>query len=225
MTYAHLARRATALACFLGPALSILGVILYLARPGSPGLLADEAAFNIQANNVELVALGYFGHILLIPAFFGLAALVGQRQPRLAITAAAMGLLGIAAVVGVNYQAVSIASAARSGVAIAWDIFYQNGVSAAQLAVGLIHLLYHLAKIALGVGILRTGALPRWAGALLIVAGLAQFDSIGPGMAGARVLMLLLASLCLLAVFAQVGARLWRGEGEQALAGQAAGVA
>jgi hypothetical protein len=225
MTYAQLARRATALACFLGPTLIILGVILYVARPGSPGLFADEAAINLWANNVELMTLSYFGHILLIPAFFGLTALVGQRMPRLAITAAAMGLLGLAAIISFAYQGLNIASAARNGAAISWDIFTQNGVTAAQLAAGLVHLLYHLAKIVLGVGILRTGVLPRWAGGLLILAGVLHFDSQGPGMLGVRVLTLLLTGLCLLAVYAVVGGRLWRGDEATTPARQAVGMA
>lgn len=226
MTYTHLARRATALACFLGPALLIVGSLLYLAQPGSGGLFVGPVVFNDPIHKLEWAFCNYFGLILLIPALFALAAIVGQRMQRLAVNAAAMGLLGICAALSSSYMEVYLAAVDRSGVDMSWlSLIPSSGPNPAQLIVGFPIILFFLSMVVMGYGVLRTGVLPRWAGALLIAAGLLQFDATGPQPSGLPLLTWLLAALCLAVVYAQVGARLWRGEGEPALAGQAARVA
>lgn len=88
------------------------------------------------------------------------------------------------------------------------------GISVEQLVMGLPILLYFLAHITLGIAILRTGALPKWVGGLLIASSLLHFDSTGPQPSGVPLLTGLLSALCLLTVYSLVGLRLWRGEAD-----------
>lgn len=211
--YTHLARRLTALACFLGPALLLLGSILYVVQPASGGLLADPETFNDPIHKLEWAFSGYFGHILLLPAFFALVARVGQRMPLLAITCAAMGLPGLAVAISSQNHEVSLATVDRNGMDVSWlTLVPSSGPSAAQLIVGLPIILYFLSMVILGIGVLRSSALPRWSGVPLILAGLLQFDATGPQPSGTPLLTWLLAALCLGLVYSQVGLLLWHGE-------------
>lgn len=223
MTYPRMVQRATAIACFLGPALLILGSALYTTRPSGGGIFAGSELFNDPINKLEWVLCSYFGSLLILPAYFRLVAMVGERMPRLAMTAAPMGLLGIASLIsGHNYE-VSLATVDRAGIDVSWlTLIAPSGPSAAQLLVGLPIVLYFLSLLLLGYGVLRSGALPRWAGVPLIAAGLLQFDSAGPQPSGLPLLTWLLAVLCLALVYALVGARLWRGESAPAMAGREA---
>lgn len=158
MTYPFLARRATALVCVLGPALLILGSILYTVQPGSGGLFADLETFNDPIHKLEWALCGYFAYILLVPAFLALVAMVGQRMPLQAMTCAALGLPGFAAGISASYVEVSLATVDRSGVDMSWMTLYPStGPTAAQLLVGLPIVLYFLSIIILGIGVLRSG--------------------------------------------------------------------
>jgi hypothetical protein len=245
MAYTRLAHRAQALACFLAPTLCVLAFLLFVAHLGPAGLLAGRAVFNDSINKpVNSELLLYEAHILMVPALFALAHLVGQQSPRLAVTSAVMALFGLGTVIAASYLGVHVTTAIRSGFPMNWDFFIGDGFSATEpagtqhliegvclrngnivrcgptspapvlLFVGLPILLYFMAHILLGIGVLRTGALPRWAGVLLIAAALLQFDSNGPQPSGLPLLTGLLSGLCLLVVYGLVGLRLWRGEAE-----------
>jgi hypothetical protein len=186
----------------------------------------------------------YFALILMIPAVFALTYLVGQKSPRLAVTCAAMALFGLAAVLAAHFLQLHIATAIQSGFPMNWDFFLGDSFGTSEpagteqlmegvclrngwivrcgaprlnpilMVAGLPILLYFLAHILLGVAVLRTGALPKWAGALLIAAALLHFDSTGPQPSNLPVLTGLLSSLCLLVVYCLVGLRLWSGKAD-----------
>ncbi len=244
MAYTRLAHRAQALACFLAPALFVLGSLLFVARLGPAGLFAGREVFNDTENKLEYMFFAYEAHLLMIPALFALAHFVGQKSPRLAVTCAALALFGLGSLIVNAYLELSVATAIRGGFPMNWDFFVGDTISATEpvgtqhlmegvclrngnivrcgpvgpapvlLFVGLPILLYFIAHILLGVGVLRTGVLPKWAGVLLIAAPLLQFDSNGPQPSGLPLLTSLLGALCLLVVYSLVGLRLWRGEAE-----------
>lgn len=242
MAYTRLAHRAQALACFLAPVLFVLAFLLVVARLGPASLFAEPAVFNDSENALEHSFSAYWAHLLMVPALFALAHLVGQKSPRLAVTCAVIALFGLGQLIASNELGMHVSIAVRNGFPMNWDFFIGDGFSAtepagtqhlmegvclrngnivrcgpvgpsaAQLLTGLPILLYFIALILLGVGVLRTGVLPKWAGVLLIAAALLQFDSQGPQPSGLPVLTGLLSALCLLVVYSMVGLRLWRGE-------------
>jgi hypothetical protein len=240
-----MAQRAQALACLLAPALFVLAYILLAARIG---LWASNAVFNDGDSKLAYALVAYWASLLMIPAWFALAQLVGQQSPRLAVICAVLGLAGLGVFITVAYLDLNIAIANRGGFPMNWAFFIggegfsatepagtqqliegvclrngdivrcgPSGPDALQLLIGLPIVLYFIANILLGIAVLRTGALPRWSGVLLIAFALLQFDSTGPQPSGLPLLTGLLASLCLLVVYSIVGLRLWRGAAETAI--------
>lgn len=246
MTYTRLAYRAQGMACFLAPALSMLAWLLLAANYGS--LLIAPALMNDSSNQIAWNLVSYWAYLCLIPAFFGLAHLVGQKSPNVAIICVALALLGFGVLITAHGRGLDVGIAIRDGFPINWDFFVnmdsinpgestteqliegvclrnqkivrcgEPGPSIEQLIVGLPLMLYFLANILLGVAVLRTGVLPRWSGLLLIAAGLLQFDSNGPQPSGLPLLTGFLAALCLLVVYVLAGWRLWQGQAEGAMA-------
>ncbi|MGQ0602977.1 MAG: hypothetical protein ACT4QE_14940 [Anaerolineales bacterium] len=217
MAYTRLAHRAQSLACFLAPALFVLAALMFIARLGPSGLFAGSAVFIDTGNKLEYAFYSYEAPLLMIPAMLALTSIVGQRLPRLGVMCTVLALFGLGTLIGVNYLNINMAIATRAGFPMTWDFFAnfgEPGPSSEQLITGLPIMLYFLVNPLLGIGILRTGVLPRWLGALLFVAGLLQFDSNGPQVSGLPLLTGLLAGLCLMVVYAFVGLRLWRGEAE-----------
>lgn len=242
MAYTRLAQRAQALACFLAPACLLLAYIMLAARIG---LLAKGSLFNDSSFKLEHAFWGYWGFLLLIPAWFALTHQVGQKSPRLAVICAAVALFGLGAAITGAFLDMNVAIAVRDGFPMNWDFFVNTdslnigqvvettpvmtgvclragkivrcgpaGPGVEQLLMGLPLVLYFLSNIVLGIAILRTGALPRWSGGLLIAAVLLGFDSTGPQPSGVPMLTGLLSTLCLVVVYWLVGLRLWRGEAE-----------
>jgi hypothetical protein len=185
--------------------------------------------------------LMYEALILMIPAVFALTHLVGQTLPRLAATCAILAVFGLAAPIASHYLVLNVATAVQGGFPMNWDFFVGDSFSSSEpvgteqlmegvclrngkivrcgapapkailLFAGLPILLYFLVHVLLGAGVLRTGALPRWSGVLLIAAGLLHFDSTGPQPSNLPLLTGLLSGLCLLVVYSMVGLRFWRG--------------
>jgi hypothetical protein len=252
MTYSRLAHRAQGLACFLAPALAVLAWLLLAAHYGS--LLIVPIVMNNSSNQIAWNFFGYWAHLLLIPAFFGLAHLVGQKSPKLAVTCTILALLGLGTLITSHMRGMDVGIAIRDGFPINWDFFINVdstvvgapalgqptnnetliegvclrnnkivrcgalGITTEQMIVGLPIMLYFLANILLGVSIIRTGALPKWSGVLLIAAALLQFDATGPQPSGLPLLTGFLAALCLLLVYPLAGLRLWRGQVEGSMA-------
>lgn len=214
MAYTRFAQRAMGLACFLAPTLFLLAFLVYLPKLAPGYLFAPPEQAHASLNRLEFNFISYEANILLIPAFFALTYVVGQRAPRLAIACVVMGLYGLAVLITSANLDVNFSIATQAGTPVEWDFFQKNGPNALQLVMGLPIVLYFLANILLGVGVFRTGALPRWLGAVLIVAGLFQFDTMGPNMMRVPMLTGTLAAMGLLIVYGHVGLRLWRGEAE-----------
>jgi hypothetical protein len=214
MTYARFVQRAQALACILAPSFYILAAISFIVQHGPASLFASRDAFNYTLSRVAYSLFSYEAHLLMIPAFFALTTVVGQRLSRLTSVGAVMAFLGLGTLVGANYQSVHVEVAERGGLDISWDFYMQSGIAVEVLLIGLPIILYFLANILLGIGILRSGAMPRLSGVLLMAAGLLQFDSNGPQLSNLPLLTGLLAGLCLLVVYSSVAARLWRSENQ-----------
>jgi hypothetical protein len=215
MTYTRLAQRAMALACFLAPMLFLIHFIVHALALAPHYFMAPPKLVQASEHQLYSEFIGYWSAVLLIPAFFGLTYVVGQRVPRLAIVCAVMGLVGMVVLVCGSYLNVNVAIATQAGRPMEWDFFLNlGGPSPLQLIMGLPILLYFIANIILGIGVLRTGALPRWSGALLIAAGFLMFDWTGPQLSGVPLITGSLAAICLVIVYALVGARLWLGQGE-----------
>jgi hypothetical protein len=121
MTYTHLAQRAQGLACFLAPALSVLAWLLLAAHYGS--LLIVSTIMNDSSNQIAWNFVAYWAHLLLIPAFFGLAHLVGQKSPKLAVACAALALLGLGTLISQHKENLDVGVAIRDGFPINWDFF------------------------------------------------------------------------------------------------------
>jgi hypothetical protein len=238
-----MAQRAQALACFLAPALFVLAYILHAARIG---LWASAPVFNDGDLKLEFALVEYWASLLMIPAWFALAQLVGQKAPRLAVICAVLGLAGLGPFITGAFLDLNVAVVVRNGFPMNSGFFINAdwlntgaeitqvmpgvcqqagrivlcgspGVSAEQLLVGLPIVLYFIANLMLGVAVLRGGVLPRWSGVLLIAFALLQFDSTGPQLSGVPLFTGLLAALCLVAVYWRVGLRLWRGAAETAI--------
>lgn len=219
MTYSQLVQRALAVVCFVAPLLFVVALVILALRLAPSYIFTPPAQANLSANRVPAAFLvAYFAHLLMIPAFFTLTAMVGQRAPRLAVTSAVMGLLGLGPLICGSFLDVNLGLVTQAGTPMEWDLFMPNGPRPEQLIMGLPILLYFLANILLGVTVWRMGVLPRWTGTLLIGAGLLMFDWTGPQLSGVPLLTGLLASLCLLVVYVQVGSRLWRSEGKERFA-------
>lgn len=124
MAYTRLAHRAQALACFVAPALLALAYIMLAARIG---LFAKGSQFNDGSLKLEYALLGYWASLLLIPAWFALVYLVGQKSPRLAVICATIALFGFGPVIVGGLSAIFHA---------------QGNVVIAYLSVGLAALLF-----------------------------------------------------------------------------------
>lgn len=121
MTYTHLTQRAQGLACFLAPVLLVLAWLLLATHYGS--LLIGSAVMNDSSNQIAWNFFAYWAHLLLIPALFGLAQLVGQKLPGLAVTCAALALLGLGTLIATHERGMNVAIAIRDGFPINWDFF------------------------------------------------------------------------------------------------------
>lgn len=219
MTYSQLAQRALAMACFVAPSLFVAGEATLALRLAPTYVLAPSTLFNLSVNKMQSAFLEYFAFLIMIPAFFALTSIIGQRAPRLAMTCAVMGLFGLGPLICGSYLNVNLAIASQAGTPMDWDFFQQNGPRPEQLIMGLPIVLYFLANVLLGGVVWRTGVLPRWAGALLIAAGFLMFDWTGPQLSGRPLLTGLLAAVSLLLVYTLVGAQLWREADETRVAG------
>jgi hypothetical protein len=161
--YDHLARRATGVACILGPLLLTFGAIAFVL------------GVNVTPDKVGSVTegvIGYYGAILFVLVYLELARLLGQKSPYFGILCGFTGLLGSAASVFAYGDRIQRGILVAAGVD---DILYQTIRSTTIpefLVVGIIALLFPLTSILLGIGFLRAKALPVWVAVALILAGI-----------------------------------------------------
>ncbi len=156
-TYEMLQQKLTGLAFILGPLFLVTGAVIYLLGIGlSP---------NGYHSWVEGIFMTY-GIILMIPIYFELARILGQRAPIFGTICAITGLgWGIGAMGGTNrlMQVELVRVGLNQDV---FDLFNHPGWTPIVLWM----MLGMFTSLFLGIGLLWKGGIPRWAAVLLILA-------------------------------------------------------
>lgn len=157
--YQQLSTKALGVAFIAAPLLLITGMLTYMLGIGGD-------AFGVSSW-AEGVLLSY-AFLLFVPVFLGLARILGARAPRLGLLTAVTGL-GIGFGILPSNARIIQAGLANAGYDIA--IFSLNApgmpILILYMALGL------FTPIALGLGFLRYGGIPRWNAVLLIIAPIA----------------------------------------------------
>lgn len=171
-------RRATAAALVVAPVLLVADNLLH-PEELEPGNEAQQLAEIADAYTRWQLAhfLGFLGIILYAVAVLGLAFLVRRRQPWLGLVGGALGLaglLGFAGVIAIDGftwgalgRTYALPGADRRSVEMALDVVQSSGWS---LPFYLLGLAWIAGMIVLAIGLVRQGAVPPWAGSLLVVA-------------------------------------------------------
>lgn len=138
-------------------------------------LLAPTTYFDYaQGELFAAGALGYFLYALILPGLLGVARLLRGRAPRLSVVSGLLAILGC--VGGATFQTALLhewaARAAGTPEALMATILDTTESRIFPLLVSL-GILFPIALLTLAIGLLRTGAVPTWAAALLIVGALA----------------------------------------------------
>jgi uncharacterized protein DUF4386 len=174
---ARLYRRVSTVAWIVGPALLLADNVIHpkeFERGNEAKQLAEIASNYTRWQLAH--ALGFLAIIVFAAAVLGLAFLVRRRQPRLGLVAGALsvaGLIGLGAVITIDgftwgiLGEVSTKPGAQRGAALALHDAQHSDWS----------YLYYLTPVAfiaglaaLAVGTIRQGAVPVWAGGLLLLA-------------------------------------------------------
>jgi hypothetical protein len=156
-TYQTLQQKALGLAFILGPLFLIVGAVIYLLGIGlNPG----------RAHSwIEGIFMTY-GIILMIPIYFELARILGQRSPIFGIICAITGLGWGIGVMGATNRLMQV-ELIRVGLnEDIFDLFNHPG----WMPVIIWMLLGMFTSLLLGIGLLWRGGIPRWAAVLLILA-------------------------------------------------------
>ena len=140
----------------------------------------------------------------------GVTQLLKYKMPRLAFWSAVFVFLGGLSQIAVNRVAMELALLRRLGFEIYWNTtqMFLHPIGIWEFTV----LLWMIGLVILGIGIWRTGVLPKWVGGLLALAGLAFFAYQGPGglVPAIPPIAYQVTGLCFLLAFPVVGWRLWQ---------------
>jgi len=148
-----------------------VGGVCLIAAP-----LLSAISSPLRFNEATLFAAGLtqmYSCVLFIPALFGLARLLHRTAPRLAVTGGLVGILG--SVGGVNFATLLLYEwAARTAGADEATVgaITQTVQSRLWPALSLPTIMFPISFLILSIGIIRTGVMPRWVGALLCVAAI-----------------------------------------------------
>jgi hypothetical protein len=178
LPHLRLYRLGTAAALIVAPLLFLVDNLLHpeeLTRGNEleqVGLIAD-AYTRWQAAHV----IGFLAILAFAPAVLGLAFLVRRRQPTLGLVAGALalaGVMGLAAVITIDGFAWGIAGelsatsflGPNGGAEVLHDLQRSNWAYAYYLT----PLGFIVGMVMLAIGVARQGAVPGWAGGLLVLA-------------------------------------------------------
>ena len=156
-TYQMLQQKAVGLAFILGPLLLMIGAIIYLLGIGlSP---------NRYHSWVEGIFMSY-GIMLMIPIYFELARILGQRAPIFGIICAITGLGWGIGVMGATNRLMQVELVRVGLEQDIFDLFNHPGWTPIiiWMMLGLFTTFF------LGIGLLWKGGIPRWSAVLLIIA-------------------------------------------------------
>jgi hypothetical protein len=119
-------------------------------------------------------ALGLFLYALLLPGLLGVARLLREAAPRLSVVAGLLATFGC--VSGATFQTAILHEwAARAAGTPEAQVTAIMAVTEERVFPVLVTLgiLFPVSLVTLGVGLLRTGAAPGWAAALLVIGAIA----------------------------------------------------
>lgn len=109
--------------------------------------------------------LNAFGFLLLVPVYFALGRMIGKRAPRLGVVCTIL-CVGIGFGIVPSTDRITQAALEAGGYDVPIFSLFHPGF----LAIALPMFLGMFTSIALGIGFLRYGGLPRWTAVLLILA-------------------------------------------------------
>jgi hypothetical protein len=200
-------RKGMAVACFLFPGLYLLSAVFFALDRGD--FLEAPVYSWTGGNDVQVYFLLSLAWFAAIPAMIGVARLLKDEMPRLAFWSVVFVFIGGLNQVSADRVALQQALLRELGFEVYW-----NTVEIDQfppIVVGIIIVFWMLGLVMLGVGVWRSGVLPRWAGALLALGSIAFFLYQGPGgiIPALPPIAYQVAAICFLLAFPVVGWRLW----------------
>jgi hypothetical protein len=208
--YERLMRKGMSVACFLFPALYLLSALLFALDRGE--FVEAPVSSWAGGNDVQLYFVASLAWFAGIPAMVGVARLLKDEMPRLAFWSVVFVFIGGLNQFSEEKVALQHALLRELGLEVYW-----NTVEISQfppMVVGITVVLWMLGLTMLGLGIWRSGVLPRWVGGILALGALSFFLYQGPGGIVREIppLAYVAAGICFLLAFPVVGLRLWQPE-------------
>lgn len=146
----------------------LLLLVYDLLYPAYGALTAGAMVRSINGHTTITTIADVFafaGSFLAVPATLAIIAVLGERSPRLTLVGGAMSLAGWIAVVGVLMSDVVAIQIARGGTTPGIrELFGRIMASPTMLTFNGLALLHVVGGTLLGIALLRTRQIPRWAG-------------------------------------------------------------
>jgi hypothetical protein len=178
LPHIRLYRLGTAAALIVAPSLFLLDNVIHPKELGRHNEVEQVLLIADHYTRWQLAhVIGFLGILAFAPAVLGLAFLVRRRQPGYGLIAGALalaGLIGLAAVITIDGFAWGIsgelATESVLGPANAAEVLSDLQGSEWSLAYYLTPLGFIVGMVMLAIGAARQGAVPAWAGGLLVLA-------------------------------------------------------
>lgn len=207
-SYERMVRRGMAVACFLFPLLFLVAAVFHLA--GSREYYQNIGW--VSSNEAQVHGYSWLAWYAGIPAMLGVVRLIQDKMPRLAFWSAVFVLIGGMSQLAEHRALFNFALLRQVGLEVYWNTPHSVAPPIYFWAITVV--LWMIGLIQLGIGVWRTGVLPKWVGALLQGASLGVFLAQGPtGLVPAiPPIAFQVTNICFLLAFPMVGMKLWRGE-------------
>lgn len=200
-SYQTLQRKLVGLAFILGPLLMVIGAVTYVL-----GIGLIPSGEDTWINSVLMI----YGGLVMIPVYFEMARLLGQRAPIFGAICAVAGLSWglFTAPATLNLLEQDLVNLGITEPVIAMVPTWGGW---APVFVGLAVL--HLTPILFGIGFLWKGIIPRWSAGLLILSAISLAIGVGTDDAGWALFYTLFATSLLIAL-APIGVRYLAGDSQ-----------
>jgi len=178
LPHLRLYRLGTAVALIVAPFLFLLDNVIHPKELGRHNEVEQVLLIAEHYTRWQLAhVIGFLAILAFAPAILGLAFLVRRRQPGYGLVAGALalaGLIGLAAVITIDGYAWGISGELATNSVLgpenAAEVLSDLQGSEWSLAYYLTPLGFVVGMVMLAVGVARQGAVPGWAGGLLVVA-------------------------------------------------------